>query len=68
MKERRKELQSDQFKYDPFYSYFLKRGLDIVVSLVAMPFVLMIGIPIALLIKLEDDGDVFSAMSDMERT
>lgn len=49
----------DKYKFDPFYSNYVKRGFDIVVSMAAMPFVALVGIPIATLIKLEDGGTIF---------
>lgn len=41
------------------YRYGIKRLLDIIVSLLALPFLLLIMIPVAVLIKLEDGGPVF---------
>ena len=41
------------------YSSFVKRVLDIAVSLLAMPFLLLVALPIALAVKLEDGGPVF---------
>ena len=41
------------------YRDHIKRTLDIIVSLVALPFVLIVGIPIAIAIKCEDGGTVF---------
>lgn len=41
------------------YRYFLKRFIDLVLSLMAFPFFLLILIPIAIAIKLDDGGPVF---------
>ena len=42
-----------------FYKNVGKRAFDILISLFALPFVVLIGIPVAVLIKLEDHGTVF---------
>ena len=41
------------------YNKILKRLIDIIISLMLIPLVLVLMIPIALFIKLEDHGDVF---------
>lgn len=41
------------------YKLFIKRILDIILCLIAFPIFLLIYIPIAILIKLEDGGPVF---------
>lgn len=41
------------------YQNFIKRIIDIIISLLVLPFVFVIGIPIAIAIKLEDGGDIF---------
>lgn len=41
------------------YESYIKRLLDIILSLVALPFVIIIGIPIAIAIKIEDGGSIF---------
>lgn len=41
------------------YRRYIKRVFDIIVALVAFPFILIIGIPISIAIKLEDGGTVF---------
>jgi len=41
------------------YRYGIKRVFDVVASLIALPFLLFIMIPVAILIKLEDRGPVF---------
>jgi lipopolysaccharide/colanic/teichoic acid biosynthesis glycosyltransferase len=41
------------------YRYYIKRTIDIVISLIALPFIVLIGIPIAIAIKIEDGGTIF---------
>lgn len=41
------------------YSICIKRFLDIVISIIILPLVLIIGIPVAILIFLEDKGPIF---------
>lgn len=41
------------------YRDYIKRAIDIVISLIALPFIVLIGIPIAMAIKIEDGGTVF---------
>lgn len=41
------------------YRNVVKRLLDILVSLIALPFVFVVGLPIAIAIKLEDGGSIF---------
>lgn len=41
------------------YDRIIKRLIDIMISMVLIPFILVLLLPIALLIKLEDRGDVF---------
>lgn len=41
------------------YNSCLKRILDIIISLFSLVFVILIGIPIAILIKFEDGGSIF---------
>lgn len=45
--------------YKGFYQLGIKRLIDIFICLVALPFVLLITIPVAVLIKLEDRGPIF---------
>ena len=45
--------------YKGVYQIVVKRLIDIVVCLVALPFVLLVTLPIAVAIKLEDRGPVF---------
>lgn len=41
------------------YRYFIKRSFDIIGALLLMPFLLIIMIPVAIVIKLEDKGPIF---------
>lgn len=41
------------------YRYFIKRLLDIILSLIALPFIIIIMIPVSIAIKLEDRGPIF---------
>ena len=45
--------------YKGFYQIRVKRAFDIVACLIALPFVLLIVIPVAIAIKFEDNGPVF---------
>ena len=41
------------------YKKFIKRIIDFTIAIVALPFVLLISIPISIAIKLDDGGSVF---------
>ena len=41
------------------YRLFLKRVIDLILSLLALPFWCIIALPVALAIKLDDGGPVF---------
>lgn len=41
------------------YKHFLKRIFDLLLSLIALPFWILLTIPIAIIIKLDDGGPVF---------
>lgn len=45
--------------YKSYYQLGIKREIDIIACLMALPFVLLIMIPVAVIIKLEDGGPVF---------
>lgn len=45
--------------YKGFYQIVIKRTIDIVACLIALPFVVILLIPIAIAIKVEDHGPVF---------
>lgn len=46
-------------RYKGFYQIVIKRAFDIIACLIALPFVLLIVIPVSIAIKLEDHGPVF---------
>lgn len=41
------------------YRYFIKRLLDVLLSLIALPFIMIIMIPVSVAIKIEDRGPIF---------
>ncbi len=45
--------------YKGFYQLWIKRFFDIVACLIALPFVLIVMIPVSFAIKLEDHGPLF---------
>lgn len=45
--------------YEGFYQLYIKRVIDIFICLSLLPFVLLLVIPIAITIKLEDNGPIF---------
>ena len=45
--------------YSGFYQLGIKRAMDIIACLVALPFVLIVLIPVAIAIKVEDHGPIF---------
>lgn len=45
--------------YDSIYQKYIKRIIDIVISLMAIPVVIICIIPIAIAVKIEDHGPVF---------
>ena len=45
--------------YNGLYQKVVKRILDVLICLLILPFVLLVTIPVAILIKLEDGGPVF---------
>ena len=45
--------------YKGFYQLVLKRIIDIIACIIILPFILIITIPVAILIKFEDGGPVF---------
>lgn len=45
--------------YKGFYQLGIKRLIDIVICLIALPFVLIILIPVVIAIKIEDQGPIF---------
>ena len=62
MKKSSKELYEESKNnkgYESFYQLFLKRGIDVIACLIILPIVLIILIPVAIAIKLEDHGPIF---------
>ncbi len=49
----------DRKKYKSFYQLAFKRFVDILLCIIALPFVLLIAIPVAIAIKIEDGGPIF---------
>ena len=49
----------DKKGYKIFYQLVVKRAIDIIACLVALPFVMLILIPVAIAIKIEDRGPLF---------
>jgi len=49
----------DRKGYKGFYQLVIKRAIDIIACLVALPFVMLILIPVAIAIKIEDRGPLF---------
>ncbi|MEQ6931597.1 sugar transferase [Clostridium perfringens] len=45
--------------YKSFYQLYTKRFIDILICLIALPFAMLIMIPVALVIKIEDGGPIF---------
>ncbi len=41
------------------YRRYIKRSFDIIISVLALPFVFIVGIPVYIAIKLEDGGSIF---------
>jgi len=53
------QRHKDEKQYAGFYYVVVKRLLDILIGIIIAPFVLMLLIPIAIAIKMEDGGPVF---------
>ncbi len=49
----------DRKGYKGFYQMVVKRAIDIIACLVALPFVMLVLIPVAIVIKIEDHGPIF---------
>ncbi len=45
--------------YNSFYQLVTKRVIDLVVCILALPFIILVMIPISIAIKLEDQGPLF---------
>lgn len=53
------EGSKNKTKYKGFYQLVFKRCIDILLCLILLPFILLITVPIAIAIKIEDGGPVF---------
>lgn len=53
------EATKRQENYRGFYQLVIKRALDVIVCVMACPFVLLVLIPVAIAIKMEDGGPIF---------
>lgn len=53
------ESRERKHGYKGFYQLVVKRGIDLVLALIATPFVLLFTLPIAIAIKIEDGGRIF---------
>ncbi len=53
------QKSKDKKGYKGFYQLGIKRAIDIIACLIALPFVLIILIPVAIAIKAEDGGPLF---------
>ena len=53
------QKSKDKKGYKGFYQLGIKRAIDIIACLIALPFVLIILIPVAIAIKVEDGGPLF---------
>ena len=45
--------------YNSIYQLYVKRAIDIILCLIALPFLLLLIIPISIAIKIEDRGPIF---------
>lgn len=57
--ENRYKKTKNKTGYKGFYQLVVKRIIDIILCVIALPFVLLIMIPVGLAIKLEDHGPIF---------
>lgn len=57
--EKAYQKSKDKKGYKGFYQLGVKRAIDIIACLIALPFVLIILIPFAIAIKVEDRGPLF---------
>lgn len=48
----------DKLGYKGIYQLVIKRGLDILLAVLVLPFVMIVWIPVGILIKIEDGGPV----------
>ncbi len=57
--EQRYESEKYKNGYKGVYQLFVKRIVDILLCLIALPFILLVMVPIAIAIKIEDGGPIF---------
>lgn len=48
-----------RLRYRSFYQIVIKRIIDIIAGLIALPIVLLILLPVSIMIKIEDNGPIF---------
>ncbi len=53
------ESSKEKKKYKGLYQIVLKRLIDILLCIIIIPFILLVTIPVAIAIKIEDGGPVF---------
>lgn len=53
------ENSKNRVNYNGFYQNVIKRFIDILISVAILPFIIVITLPVAIAIKLEDGGPVF---------
>lgn len=53
------EGSKNKVNYNGFYQNTIKRCIDILISVAILPFIIVITLPVAIAIKLEDGGPVF---------
>ncbi len=61
LKKAEEAYQKSKYKkgYKGFYQLGIKRIIDLIACLIALPFVLIVMIPVAIAIKIEDHGPMF---------
>lgn len=53
------EGSKNKVNYNGFYQNTIKRCIDILISVAILPFIIVITLPVAIAIKIEDGGPVF---------
>ena len=59
MTEKELKQSFNKTNYDSVYQKNIKRIIDLLVGIIALPFFIIIFIPVAILIKLDDNGTIF---------
>ena len=59
MTEKELKQSFNKTNYDSVYQKNIKRIIDLLVGIIALPFFIIIFIPVAILIKLDDNGPIF---------